>query len=177
MTRPSPALFAALAMLGAPLLSSCSQDQALRRSELAKISSDHEQELAAFHQAQADFTHSNPVPRQLDFGADGTILLHACALDAPPERAQLWLRYTWVNTTDHPIDRVVVTIALKDPTGAEAKAVEMPLELPFRFRFGPDSSYTTSIDLSTDGVHLQHGWSFDIRPAAVRTGLGASRYP
>jgi hypothetical protein len=174
MTRIS---LPALGLLGVSVLASCSEDQALRRREVDEISAHHEQDLGEFHEAQAEFTRANPVPRQIDFGQDGTILIHACALDAPPEHAQLWLRYTYVNTTDHPIDEVMVTIRLNDPAGAAVKSVDMPLSLPLKFRFSPDSSYTTSIGIPTDGLHLQHDWSFDIRPRAVRSGLGASRYP
>jgi hypothetical protein len=160
------------------LLVGCSEDQALRHHELAEISERHAQELSSFQQAQAAFASDNPMPRQLDFGSQGTILLHEAALDGPPARAELWLRYTWVNTTDHLINEVLVTITIHDPTaGGEDHGMDMPLRLPLKFRFSPDSSYTTSIQVPTEGLHLHPGWSWDIRPKAVGAGPGASRYP
>jgi hypothetical protein len=160
-----------LALSGALLVSACSEDREIRRRELTEISSHHAQDLTALQQAQSAFTQSNPVPRQLDFGKDGTILLHECALDGPLEREQLWMRYTWVNTTSHDIDKAVVTIRVLDPDGAEVEHVDMPLSLPLKFRFSPDSSYTTSVGVPTDGVHLRAGWSWDIRPHATASAI------
>ncbi len=156
-----------LALSAVFLVSACSEDQAVRRRELTEISATHTHDLSAFQQAQSAFAQSNPVPRQLDFGQDGTILIHDCALDGPLEHEQLWMRYTWVNTTNHAIDKVLVTIRLVDPDGALVKQVDMPLELPLKFRFSPDSSYTTSVGLATDGAHSRAGWSWDIRPHAT----------
>jgi hypothetical protein len=161
---------ASLLLLCAPIASSCSQDQAVRRRELTDIAHRHDQDLAALQAAQSAFLRANPAPRQLEFGQDGTLLIHEDALDGPLEHEQLWTRYTWVNTTDHAIDKVWITIRLLDPAGAEVEHVEMPLELPLKFRFSPDSSYTTSIGIPTGGLHLRPGWSWDIRPRAAAGG-------
>lgn len=152
------------------LASSCSQDEAVRRRELIDISDRHAHDLAALQAAQSEFMRANPAPRQLGFGQDGTILIHEDALDGPLEHEQLWLRYTWVNTTQHSIDKVWITIRLLGPGGEEVEHVEMPLELPLKFRFSPDSSYTTSIGIPTGGLHLRPGWSWDIRPRAAASG-------
>ena len=160
----------AACLVCASIVSSCAQDEAARRRELTEISDRHAHDLAALQTAQASFERANPAPRQLGFGQDGTILIHEDALDGPLEHEQLWLRYTWVNTTAHTIDKVMITIRLLDPSGAEVEHVEMPLELPLKFRFSPDSSYTTSIGLPTGGLHLQPGWSWDIRPRAAVSG-------
>lgn len=163
---------------GAVTFSGCDADAAIRRRELNEISTHHARELAAFQDAQAVFARDNPAPRRLDFADDGTILIHENALDGPPARAEVWLRYTWVNTTDHPIDEARVAITLHDPSGVVAdRGVEMPLKLPLMFRFTPDSSYTTSIGIPTEGLHLQPGWSWDIRPRATASAMGLNRYP
>jgi hypothetical protein len=160
-----------LALSGALVVSACSEDREIRRRELTEISSHHAEDLTALQQAQSEFARANPVPRQIDFKRDGTILLHACALDGPLDHEQLWMRYTWVNTTSHDIEQVMVTIRLLDPDGAVVEHVEMPLSLPLKFRFSPDSSYTTSVGLPTDGVHLRAGWSWDIRPQATASAF------
>ena len=162
---------AAALILGAIVLSGCSHGQAARRRELSDISERHAQELSAFERAQAAFARTHPMPRRLDFPGAGTILLHECALQGRPARAELWLRYTYVNTTNRPIDAVLVTITIDDPAGEDGTGVEMPLELPLGFRFSPDSSYTTSIAVPTEGLHLDPGWSWSICPApAPRSG-------
>jgi hypothetical protein len=159
------------------LSSACSTEQDARHRELAEMSQQHAQDLAEFQEAQAAFARRNPTPSQRDFPGEGTILLHEVSLGGRPDRAELWLRYTYVNTTDHPIDEAVVTIAIHDPTdSARDHAEEMRLRLPLQFRFSPDSSYTTYIAIPTQGAHLSPSWSWDIRPKASSTGPGPSRY-
>jgi hypothetical protein len=172
-----PRCLIACALLAPFGLLSCTQDMAVRRQELAEISEHHAQELSAFQQAQAAFTRANPTPRRIDFPGQGTILIHENALDGPPARAEVWLRYTWVNTTDHPIDEVVVTIMVHDPTtdGLD-HGQDMHLRLPLMFRFTPDSSYTTSIGVPTEGLHLHPGWSWDVVPKIIASAPAEGGY-
>jgi hypothetical protein len=161
----------------ATLSGGCASERDIRRREVAEISQLHAQELARFQEAQAAFARANPMPAQRDYPGHGTILLHEASLGGRPDRAELWLRYTYVNTTDHPIDEVLVAIAIHDPSDpARDHAEEMRLQLPLKFRFSPDSSYTTSLGIPTHGAHASKGWSWDIRPTAATSGAGPSRY-
>lgn len=144
----------------------CSHSRELERGEIEAIAQRHDDELAAFHHEQLEFARRNPVPQQLDFPSDGTILIHECALAGYPGRAELRLQYTYVNTTGRTIDGAHVTIALRDPTRDVEWSQAMDLELPLSFRFSPGSSYTTHVELPTHDVQLQPGWTWRIRPEA-----------
>ena len=73
-----------------------------------------------------------------------------------------------MNTTDASIDSVRITLTLRDPDGGADRVQRMELKLPFKFRFSPDSSYSTHFEIPTEGIHLRPGWSWQIRAEAIR---------
>jgi hypothetical protein len=143
------------------LLTACSTDSA-RRAELEATAARHANDLARLEREQAEFAMRNPMPHQLDLGEDGTILIHDCELQGTPGRESLLVRYTWVNTTGHAVDEARVTLTLRGPSGADERSSAAKLNLPLRFRFSPDSSYTAFLEVPTDGLHLQPGWQWEM---------------
>ena len=160
-----------LALLASSLVSCAGRGD--RPTELDAISADHEFDVRQFQEAQSGFARRNPVPRRIDFPGQGTVLLHECSLQGYPGHVELWLRYTYVNTTGHTIDAANVTITMRDPRTHEEWSDSEHLALPITFRMTPDSSYTTYVHLSTRGIHLDPGWQWEIRAEAVVHGDGS----
>ena len=159
--RPSIACLGLIALLG------CRQDHDLRRSEVAELASRHQEELARFERARADFERRNPVPQQQEFQGDGTILVHECELRGWPGHEQFWLKYTWVNTSGRTVDGARVTITLRDQASGAEQSEEMELSLPLLYRLGPDSSYTTNILMPIRGMPSPPALDWEIRPRAM----------
>jgi len=154
----------------------CSDARELERGEIDAIAHRHEHELDAFHRAQVEFAEHNPVPKELDLHRDGTILIHECALAGYPERGELRLQFTYVNTTGHTIDTARVTITLRDPESDTEWSQTMDLELPLGFRMTPQSSYTTHVEIPTREIEKHPGWTWRMRAEArVRVGAASRR--
>lgn len=149
------------------LPTACSTDGA-RHAELQETAARHASDLERFEREQAEFQMRNPMPRQLDLGEDGTILIHDCELQGTPGRESLLVRYTWVNTTGHAVDEARIALTLRDPKGGSERSSTANLNLPLRFRFSPDSSYTAFLEVPTDGLHLQPGWQWEMTADTVQ---------
>lgn len=162
-----------LLFIGLGTLLACSGDRDHHRREIAEISERHDRELARFEEAKAEFARRNPVPAQLDFPGDGTILIHECEFQGYPGREEFRLLYTYVNTTGHVIDEARITLTLPGPDPDTQESREVRLKLPLGFRFNPDSSYTTHLQVPTHGSHLRPSWEWKIRPKAVIHNYGA----
>jgi hypothetical protein len=159
-----------VASIGLLALTACSRDRAHQRRELDEISDQHASEVRELDEARAEFARKNPMPKKLEFPGQGTLLLHECTLEGYPGHVELWLRYTYVNTTGHTIDAARITLTLSDPARGEQWTDETELALPMLFRLGPESSYTTYTHVPTRGMHLDPGWKWEIRAEAVVRG-------
>jgi hypothetical protein len=159
-----------LPVLGLACLTGCSHDRELARNELNEISAQHEIELQEFKESQDEFLRRNPMPRKLEFAGQGTLLLHECTLEGYPGHEELWLRYTYVNTTGHTIDAARVTITLTNPETRAEWSDTTELTLPISFRLTPESSYTTYAHVPTHGVQSNPKWEWKIRAEAVVRG-------
>ena len=148
-------------------LAACTDDRDAKRRELDEIAASHQVELVQFEQAQAAFVRRNPMPRQLDFPGEGTILVDECSLEGFPEHEQLLLRFTYVNTTDHAIDEARITLTLWDQESGSKSSDELVLRLPLARGFSRDSSYTMSVHEPTHGIHLRPNWEWSITARAV----------
>jgi hypothetical protein len=150
------------ALSGLVLLSTaCSADKA-QRAELDATAARHASDLARLEREQAEFRMRNPMPRQMDLGPNGTILIHDCELQGSPGRESLLVRYTWVNTTGHAVDEARVELTLRDPSGGNERSSAANLNLPLGFRFSPDSSYTAFLEIPTGDIYLQPGWQWEL---------------
>jgi hypothetical protein len=157
--------------LGLPIamctLAGCSGDRELQHSELAEIAQHHDTDLYEFREAQAEFARDNPMPKRLEFPGEGTLLLHECTLEGYPGHEELWLRYTYVNTTGRVLDAARITLTISDPETHAEWSEDTKLILPLGFRLGPDSSYTTYVHVPTSGMNLHPHWQWKIRAQAV----------
>jgi len=163
-----PSTRATLLFVAIPVLLGCSQDRELRRRrELHEIAAHHQSQLAEFEQARAELSGRSQVPQELSFQQSGTIFVEECELRGYPQHEEFWLKYTWVNNTDQPIDRALVTITLRDRDRDAEHVEEMELRLPFSASFGRDSSYTTYLALPIREVELGPNLDWKIQVQAL----------
>jgi len=154
--------------LALPLLAlGCASSGSEQRELLASIDEAHDAERERFHVAQQEFARRNPMPMQLDQGPNGTILVHECSLQGFPGHEELWLEYSYVNTTGKTLSRARVDFALTAPGTDDERRRNEVLILPFGFRLGPESCYTTYLRVPTEGLHTIPGWRWTLSAEAV----------
>jgi hypothetical protein len=151
--------------LAAFVLAGCGATEQERRHEVAAIAAVHKSELSHFEEARDEFARRHPMPKTLDLRDSGTLIVHECALQGYSEHEELWVKYTWVNSTHHDVGPVHVTISLRDPSSQQSRSETVALDPILRSRFGPDCSYTTFLRLPLSG--MKYGpdleWSIDAR--------------
>jgi hypothetical protein len=165
--------------LSRPLLLSCAiastaclSGEPSEREVLEQMAAKHEVELRAFHSARGELADKYPMPQSLDFGQGGTVVLNDCSLGGRLGQEILRVRYTFVNSTNHPIREALLTLVVRDPaTGAE-EGEEMRLKFPYALTLTPDSTYTTWFEVPTKGLHLRPGWEWEVELEAVRGPQG-----
>ena len=162
--------YAQLALLPL-LLTACAAEGPDPKQELQAIDARHSSEKAALEKAQSDFAKRWTAPFTLEFGDQGTIEVGECVLQGYDPHVELRLLYTYVNTTGHPIRGVRIVIELVDPETHAVMAQDAQLTFPPMYPFAPESSYTTTANVPTRGVHLRPGWEWRIQPH-VLTKLG-----
>ena len=127
----------------------------------------HDRYVLELRQIQAELARESPMPDERDFGEDGTILLWECTLGGRPGREYLRIHYTFLNTTDHTFEAALVTLTLRHAeSGAEWSEVQK-LSIPFVYAFTPNSSYTTSLEIPTQGIHRRPGWQWELELDAI----------
>lgn len=149
------------------LAAACESNRPDQKLEIAEIDAQHTREKAALERAQADFNRRWRAPFTLEFPRAGTIQIGECALQGYDEHVELRLRYTYINTTGAPIRGVRIVVDLVDPMTKDVTSFDSTLHFPPLIPFELDSSYTTTVNLPTRGVHLTPGWEWRIRPELV----------
>ena len=129
---------------------------------LAEFDSRHRAEREAFEIEQRAFVRRYPVPSRSDFPGLGTLILNECELLAWPERAFVRARFTYVNTTGSRKEGVLATLLVTDPRTGEAWGESLLMRLPYKYSLTPDSTYTSWIDVPTNGVHTLAGWEWEL---------------
>ena len=160
MTKQSLPIVLPAALL---VLAACAADGSHEKAELAEIDARHAANLDRFHEAQEAFARRWKAPIELDFPGEGTLQIHECALQGYDEHVELFLNYSYVNTTGAPIDGVRVTIELVDPRTNAVRSEETRLNFPPLIPFLPEGSFTTVAHVPTRGLHLVPGWSWRMR--------------
>ena len=158
------------APLGAVILASlsgCASDEGQWRADLDRMAEQHERYAQELRDIQAELALETPTPDERDFGEDGTILLWECFLGGRPGREYLRIHYTFLNTTEHTFEAANVTLTLYHAeSGAEWSEVQR-LTIPYKYAFTPNSSYTTSLEIPTRGIHRRPGWQWELGLEAV----------
>ncbi len=149
------------------LAAGCESNRPDKKLEIAEIDAQHTREKAALERAQADFNRRWRAPFTLEFPRAGTIQIGECALQGYDEHVELYLDYTYVNTTGKPIDGVRISIELIDPRTGAVRSEETRLNFPPLIPFVPESSFTTAAHVPTRGLHLVDGWQWRIRAERI----------
>ena len=146
------------------LLGACASESVERRRDTDELAARHTAELRHFDAQRAAFAASNPVPQKLEFPGKGTILVHECRLRGRLGVETFWMRYSYVNTTGHPIEAAHVTLHVLDAAGGD-HVDEASAHLPLGFPFTPNSSYTTFAEVPVhDWSDIERiTWKFEVR--------------
>jgi len=146
-------------------LAACAREHDLRRAEIEAIDRARSAAIARYAQVRREFEVRNSVPRRLEFPGRGTVVVLECRLEGMPPEEAFWLKYTWINTTDHPVRQARVTLVLRDPASGRSRAEEMLLDPPLGGSFGRESSYTTfaRVPLETVPVSGALAWGIEVQ--------------
>ncbi|MBK7875240.1 MAG: hypothetical protein IPJ77_05750 [Planctomycetes bacterium] len=149
------------------LLAACASDASQKKLALAEIEARHATERSRLQDAQDAFARRWKAPFELEFPGEGTVQVHECALHGYEDHVEVFLDYSYVNTTGKPIDGVRIEIDLVDPRTGAARTEETRLTFPPLIPFLPESSFTTVAHVPTRGLHLVPGWEWRIRPQRI----------
>lgn len=144
------------------LATACASSRDRERAEIAELGADHDRRQAEFAAEQERFLSANPTPWQRESPGLGTLVVHEAAIGGRLGQETLHLLFTWVNTTPIRTNGAAVHVRLLDPTGQVVKQQRVPLRSLLGAGFLTDSSYTSFVDLPTEGVHLKPGWDWRI---------------
>jgi len=174
MRAPSARLLPCLAAL--LLFPACQTSEAERnREEVRRIAAAYERYTLALKEAQREFAAENPMPRTMDFGEHGTLLLRQCELTGRPGAEVLRLKYTFYNETGVRIERARVTLTLVDEEAGLEHSQTHELELPIRLDLTHGSTYTNYFDMPLDDVHTTDGWSWRVELESEKAPLPGMR--
>jgi len=144
------------------------------RQEVRRIAAAYETYMVELKLAQKEFEAHNPMPRRIDFGTQGSLLLRQCEIAGRPGSEVLRLKYTFFNETGISIDRARVRLVLVDPEAGVEYSQVQTLEMPFGLPIAHNSSYTSYFDMPLEDVHRSANWDWrvelesDRAPLAVR---------
>ena len=156
------------ALAALALLAGCAADRRADRDEVDQISARHERDHSRLDAAKAEFAQHNPVPIVFECGDGGRIIVREAALEGFPGREELWIYYTWENTTDRPIDGVRVTLSVVDPVSRFRVDQEFDLTSPTLAPFGRESTYSSYVQVVAGDVGLSGRTLWEMRARAIR---------
>ncbi len=148
----------------AVLLCGCVATDAERDRAMLRAYAERHAAAVEAHDAQKAFVEENtPLPQRLEFPGVGTLVLRDFELMGTPEKAFLHTLFTFENTSGRTLraPRVVVTVV--DPETGDYSSGWLDLIAPFGLRLAPDSTYTSWLDVDTEGLHFREGWERRVR--------------
>ena len=98
----------------------------------------------------------------LDFGPLGQVVLRKVELVGWPGNAFLRAEFTWVNTGARTRKPPLVQLTVWDPESGQGRAETLELVTTFGLEYGSGSTYTSWLDVPTEGVHTRAGWTWTI---------------
>ena len=133
----------------------------------------HDAEFVALELQKAYLKERTPLPQRLEFPGVGSLVLHRFELGGRPGRGIINTRFTFENTTGHWIQSPRVTITVLDPATGEFSSQWLDLISPINRGLAPGYTYTTWLDVETEGIHLREGWerriNVELDPAESHT--------
>jgi len=143
-------------------LSACAADRDQERREVAELRVRHERQQADFQAGQDSFRARYPMPVRREVAGVGTLVVHEAALGGRLGQETLHLLFTWVNSTGRTTNGALVRVMLRDAPGRLEREQRVELRSLLGAGFSADSTYTSFVDMPTEGVHLQAGWDWRI---------------
>lgn len=170
MSTTSPRDLVLLALFSLPL-SACVSNRDQERLEVAEVGRIHDRQQAEFVAGQAQFRSRYPMPVRREVAGVGTLVVHEAALGGRLGQETLHLLFTWVNSTGRTTNGALVRVVIRDGAGRVEREQRVALRSLLGAGFPPDSTYTSFVDMPTEGVHLQPGWDWRIEVVALESTL------
>jgi len=161
MSTTSPRNLACFGLL-ALSLSACAGSRDQERQDIAEIGAIHDRLQAEFLAGQEQFRARYPMPVRREVPGVGTLVVHEAALGGRLGQETLHVLFTWVNTTGRTTNGAQVRVALHGEEGRGDREQRVELRSLLGAGFIPDCTYTSFVDLPTEGIHLQPGWDWRI---------------
>ena len=161
MSTTSPRELVLLGLLALPL-ATCVTNRDQERMEVAEYGRIHDRQQAEFVAGQAEFRARYPMPVRREVAGVGTLVVHEAALGGRLGQETLHLLFTWVNSTGRTTNGALVRVVIRDGQGRVEREQRVELRSLLGVGFIPDCTYTSFVDMPTEGVHLEAGWDWRI---------------
>lgn len=143
-------------------LTACAEHRGRETDEIAELGRIHDLHQAEFLAGQERFLAENPMPVRREVPGIGTLVVHEANLGGRLGQETLRVLFTWVNSTGGTTNGALVRILLRDPRTGVAREQRVELRSLLGAGFIPDCTYTSFVDVPTEGVHLRPGWTWGI---------------
>lgn len=168
-SRPRELVLSGLLLVA---LTACANSRDAERREVAELGALHEVRHAEFLAGQEEFRARYPMPQRSELFGVGTLVVHEAALGGRLGQETLHVLFTWVNSTPFKTNGARVRITLRDATGQVEREQRVDLRSLVGAGFLPDCTYTSFVDLPTEGIQLTPGWDWTIELEKLPTVLG-----
>lgn len=159
MARHLPRIAAPFTALSLLACASTTDDSA---ATLADVEARHRAELHAFEAEQRRLASSLDLAEPLEFGPLGRVIVRDVELVGWPGNAFLRADFTWVNTGVRTRKPPLVQLTVWDPETDEGRAETLELVTTFGLEYGSGSTYTSWVEVPTEGIHTKSGWTWTL---------------
>ena len=160
-----PRLLPLVLGLAGLLFSGClSASRSDRDREIRTITDRHLVESRYFEAEQERLERSLADGAVRDFGTRGRILIRTAELIGWWNAAYLRVEYTFLRAGPTGQVPSAITLRARDPSGEIYSQVTEEMHLPFGLSLGPESTYSSWIEVPLEGLHRREGWTWDIFP-------------
>lgn len=112
---------------------------------------------------KADLWRLGHEPQEFEFDGAGKVIVRRWELVGWPGEVYVQARFTYENTTDHPVAEAFVWLDVLDSENRVAGSTAVRLLNPMGYPFWPGHTYTTEVRAATNGAHLDEGgWSWSV---------------
>jgi len=145
------------------LAAGCANVAQTSAAPVETVAHDREVELAAFQDAQRVFRSQNIGTHKFDFEGHGRVTVREILLEGFPGGAYLKCRFHYQNRTEKPVVQSWVSLDVLDQDGRIVSSQSCHLVVPTPQPIARGSYYADELRTPTYNVHLQEGWSWQIR--------------
>ena len=148
-----------LAPPAALFLAACVAPAPTNGELVAEIEARYRSELRAFEAEKARFARTVDLEAPLVFGEAGELYLRDVELIGWPGSTFLRVEYTYLHTGSRTRVAPVVELGVMDPSTGDERWITQELGVTFGIELGTGSTYTTWMEIPTDGLHRRAGWT------------------